>query len=124
MTDMETLQESEKVPRTDICISTHDIETASLSNTSSVQSQSSLVTWEAEDDPSNPKNFANIIKLAIGVVIGLMNFIVSFAISIFSGVLDQVEDDFRNGGSAVKLGVSLFILGLALGEWNLRHTRR
>ncbi|CAK4034007.1 MFS general substrate transporter [Lecanosticta acicola] len=83
---------------------------------SPIQSDAGLVEWDGKHDPQNPKNFSTRIKVAIGLVIGLMNFVVSFAISVFSGATGPLgHDDDPLSGNAADLGVSLFILGLAFG---------
>lgn len=46
-----------------------------------------------------------------------MNFIVSFAISIFSGVEEKAKETtfHGEGDNVMQLGVSLYIFGLAMG---------
>lgn len=89
------------------------------SSSISASSASSLVSWSDVLDPANPKNFSCGMKCLIGLVIGLMNLIVSFAISVFSGVEDQAKEAFygKDGkdGNVMQLGVSLYIFGLAMG---------
>ncbi|KAK4505201.1 hypothetical protein PRZ48_003164 [Zasmidium cellare] len=87
-----------------------------VSSSISGSSGSSLVSWSDGQDPSNPKNFRWAVKCIIGVVIALMNFIVSFAISVFSGVEEKAQEAFHGEDSNVmQLGVSLYIFGLAMG---------
>lgn len=93
---------------------TGDFETV---NSVSASSALSLVRWSDGLDPANPKNFTCAVKCLVGVVIGLMNFIVSFAISIFSGVEEKAKETAFKGeaNDVMQLGVSLYILGLAIG---------
>ncbi|KAF2165257.1 hypothetical protein M409DRAFT_67499 [Zasmidium cellare ATCC 36951] len=87
-----------------------------VSSSISASSASSLVSWSDVLDPANPKNFSCGMKCLIGLVIGLMNLIVSFAISVFSGVEDQVKEAFHGkDGNVMQRGVSLYIFGLAMG---------
>lgn len=93
-----------------------NIETASTDLSLSVQCESSLVTWSGEDDPENSKNIKAHVKFVVGLNIGLMNFIVSFAISVFSGVAPEAGYELGYDKDTMQLGVSAFILGLALGQ--------
>lgn len=106
-----TQDDSMTVPET---VRVGDFETGSSISASSA---SSLVSWRDGLDPANPKNFSCAVKCLIGVVIGLMNFIVSFAISVFSGVEKKAKETaFKSKDDDVmQLGVSLYIFGLATG---------
>lgn len=99
------------------CKPDQDIEIASTGVPTSLQSENALVTWDDDRDTENPKNFSCFIKAGIGVNIGLMNFVVSLAISIFSGALEPAGRDSNPlSETTFDYGVSLFILGLAFGE--------
>lgn len=45
-----------------------------------------------------------------------MNFVVSFAISLFSGVLEEAAEEFGCGKDTMALALTLYILGLAFGR--------
>lgn len=100
------------------CKPDQDIEIASTGVPTSLESENTLVTWDGDRDAENPKNFSCFVKAGIGVNIGLMNFVVSFAISIFSGALEPAgRDSSPLSETTFEYGVSLFILGLAFGEF-------
>lgn len=81
----------------------------------SAKSNNDVVSWSGEDDLENPQKFRLVVKCLIGIVIGLMNFVVSLAISLFTGILDVSGREFHQSIDRMQLALTLYILGLAFG---------
>ncbi|EME86002.1 uncharacterized protein MYCFIDRAFT_117225, partial [Pseudocercospora fijiensis CIRAD86] len=76
---------------------------------------SNAVTWEGDSDPNIPQNFKSHIKCAIAFTIGMMNLVVSLAVSVFTGFLPQIGHEFNSGVERMQLCLTAYILGLAFG---------
>lgn len=72
-----------------------------------------------EGDPANPRNFPAWRKWSIVSAITLIDLTVSWGASGFSPASADFEKDFDIGGELGTLGLSLYVLGLALGPMTL-----
>ncbi|CAI7661407.1 unnamed protein product [Penicillium glandicola] len=66
-------------------------------------------------DPRNPMNFGPIRKWSITLLVSFVTLAVSLVSSAFSGGMNQIMEDFGASQEIVILGVSLFVLGFAIG---------
>ncbi|KAJ5816146.1 Major facilitator superfamily domain general substrate transporter [Penicillium robsamsonii] len=66
-------------------------------------------------DPRNPMNFRSIRKWSITLLVSFLTLAVSLVSSAFSGGMSQIMEDFGASQEIVILGVSLFVLGFAIG---------
>lgn len=74
----------------------------------------------AHDDPYNPRNWSERRKWALVAVIVPIDLSVSWAASGFSPAQTKFVDDLGRGSSEIgTLGLSLYVLGLALGPLTL-----
>jgi DHA1 family multidrug resistance protein-like MFS transporter len=83
------------------------------------EEKSYLVEFDGPDDPDNPKNFSNTRKVLIVALTSSCTFCVSFASSIFSTCTEVTAAEFGVSQEVMILGVSLFVLGFAIGEASL-----
>ena len=72
------------------------------------------VTW-IDDDPRNPKLYPALRKWSIALFLGLTAFGVAFDSSAFSGCAVQIIEEFGCSREVYTLGISLFVLGFAIG---------
>ncbi|KAJ6125718.1 hypothetical protein N7523_003338 [Penicillium sp. IBT 18751x] len=72
------------------------------------------VTW-IPNDPRNPMNFRNITKWAITILVSFVTLAVALVSSAYSGGMSQIIAQFGVEEEIVILGVSLFVLGFAIG---------
>ena len=77
-----------------------------------------LVTF-SPGDPENPRNWPTWRKWSIVIVIMLIDLTVSFAASGFSPAAKKFAKDFGVSGEVGTLGLSLCVLGFALGPMTL-----
>lgn len=70
-------------------------------------------------DPSNPRNFPSWRKWLIVASIALIDLSVSWGASGFSPATEGFEKEFDVGAEVGVLGLSLYVLGLALGPMTL-----
>ncbi|RMJ24500.1 transporter [Aspergillus sp. HF37] len=73
-----------------------------------------VVSW-IPDDARNPMRFSLLQKLTITITVSMATLVVSIASSAYSGAMKQVIDYFDVGHEVATLGLSLFVLGFALG---------
>ncbi|KAF9066857.1 MFS general substrate transporter [Rhodocollybia butyracea] len=73
-----------------------------------------IVSWD-EDDPENPYNWTKTRKWIITTQLALTTFTVSFSSSSYSGGLEGVTRDLHVSDEVAVLGISLYVLGFALG---------
>ncbi|KAH3940998.1 hypothetical protein HBI56_136290 [Parastagonospora nodorum] len=73
-----------------------------------------VVEW-IENDPRNPMTWAKTKKWIIAIAVANSVLVVSFCSSAFSGGIQQIMMEFKVSQEIVTLGVSLFVLGFALG---------
>ncbi|KAF7190220.1 Citrinin biosynthesis cluster MFS transporter mrr1 [Pseudocercospora fuligena] len=81
----------------------------------SLETGSNAITWEGDSDPNIPRNFKRHIKCTIALTVGMMNLVVSLAVSVFTGFLPQVDQEFGYGTERMQLCLTVYILGLAFG---------
>ena len=73
-----------------------------------------VVDW-IENDPRNPMTWAKTKKWIMAIAVANSVLVVSFCSSAFSGGIQQIMVEFSVSQEVVTLGVSLFVLGFALG---------
>lgn len=72
------------------------------------------VTW-IPNDPRNPMNFSDTSKWAITILVSFVTLAVALVSSAYSGGMGQIIAQFGVEEEIVILGVSLFVLGFAIG---------
>lgn len=73
-----------------------------------------MVTW-IPNDPRNPLYFSMTRKIVIMAATAFATLIVSFTSSAYIGSLSMVMKDFDVSNEVATLGLSLFIVGFAVG---------
>jgi len=73
-----------------------------------------IVTWIA-NDPRNPMEWPTWYKWFITQLVAIATLAVAFVSSAYTGGLDKVIVQFGVSQEVVTLGVSLFVVGFALG---------
>ncbi|KJZ69078.1 hypothetical protein HIM_11528 [Hirsutella minnesotensis 3608] len=73
-----------------------------------------LVEW-IPDDPRNPIFFSNPVKWFITIMVGIITLAVALVSSAYSGGIAQIIQQFHIDREVATLGVSLFVLGFAVG---------
>ncbi|KZF21471.1 MFS general substrate transporter [Xylona heveae TC161] len=74
-----------------------------------------VIEWDGPDDPGNPQNWPLFKKWRVTIMLGMMTFCVTFASSVFSTAIVATSIRFHVSTEVMTLGVSLFVLGFALG---------
>ncbi|TGO30536.1 hypothetical protein BPAE_0005g01320 [Botrytis paeoniae] len=67
------------------------------------------------NDRRNPLNFTMLKKWTITLLLAFATLAVSFLSSAYTGGIEQIIEDFNVSTEVVTLGVSLFVLGFAIG---------
>ena len=75
-----------------------------------------LLEWSGALDPSNPVNWSTWRKKVIVLATSAVTFTVSYASSVFSTAVTPVAAEFHTSQEVAILGVSLYVLGFALGK--------
>jgi hypothetical protein len=73
-----------------------------------------IVEW-IENDPRNPMTWSKTRKWVMAIAVANSVLVVSFCSSAFSGGIQQIMAEFSCSQEIVTLGISLFVLGFALG---------
>jgi MFS family permease len=73
-----------------------------------------LVEW-VPNDPRNPMNFSFARKWVIAGLTAISIFVISFSSSAYTGGIVQISEQFEVSHTIALLGVSMFVLGFALG---------
>ena len=73
-----------------------------------------IVTW-IDNDPRNPMLYSTLKKWILVVLVAVATLAVSFVSSAYSGGTAQIIRDFGISEEVAILGVSLFVLGFAIG---------
>ncbi|KAJ5711297.1 hypothetical protein N7488_005453 [Penicillium malachiteum] len=73
-----------------------------------------VVTW-IENDPRNPMLFSDWTKWGYTMIVSIATLAVSLVSSAYTGGVQQIEEQFLIGDELATLGVSLFVLGFAIG---------
>ncbi|KAH8654645.1 major facilitator superfamily domain-containing protein [Tricladium varicosporioides] len=77
-----------------------------------------LVSWD-ENDPQNPRSFIPVKKWLIVCVISTGSLLVTCTSSIYGSSHEQLRDEFNVSQEVATLGLSLFVVGLAVGPMAL-----
>lgn len=73
-----------------------------------------LVEW-IDEDPRNPMNYTTFQKWGLVQLVALATLAVAFTSSAYSGGVNEIAAEFRSGEEVNILGVSLFVVGFAIG---------
>ncbi|KAK9895335.1 putative mfs-multidrug-resistance transporter [Cystobasidium minutum MCA 4210] len=74
-----------------------------------------IITWLPED-PENPQTYSNPYKWTVTMISAIVTLAVALASSAYSGAVTSIRQDFNvRSEEVIILGVSLFVLGFALG---------
>ncbi|KAF2651924.1 MFS general substrate transporter [Lophiostoma macrostomum CBS 122681] len=73
-----------------------------------------VVEW-IDNDPRNPMRYKGARKWVMCICMAFATLTVSFCSSAFSGGIQQIIVEFSSSQEVVTLGISLFVLGFALG---------
>ncbi|KAK8024482.1 MFS general substrate transporter [Apiospora rasikravindrae] len=88
-----------------------DVERFSIS-----ESDSFDVRWDGGDsDPLNPRSLSSLRKWLIFAVVSVSALCVTFTSSVYTSTLGQITQEFGVSNIVGTLGLSLFIIGLAVG---------
>ncbi|KAJ6120857.1 hypothetical protein N7523_005137 [Penicillium sp. IBT 18751x] len=72
------------------------------------------VTW-LPDDPRNPMNFSEFKKWSFTMLVAIATLAVALVSSAYTGGVEEIMAQFSIGEELATLGVSLFVLGFAIG---------
>lgn len=67
------------------------------------------------DDERDPQNFSSLKKWSITLLVAIATLAVAFVSSAYTGGVNQIITAFDTSDEVVVLGVSLFVLGFAIG---------
>ncbi|KAK4935548.1 hypothetical protein LTR10_023411 [Elasticomyces elasticus] len=73
------------------------------------------VRWDGKNDPMSPRNMSFARKWLITSILSFSSFLVTCASSIYTLTYDQLIDHFHTSREVATLGLSSFVIGLALG---------
>ncbi|KAJ6547315.1 major facilitator superfamily domain-containing protein [Mycena capillaripes] len=79
-----------------------------------------VVDWDSEEDVENPLNFPKCKKWIITSQLAFCTWTVSFSSSVYSGGLEVMARDLHISDNVAILGLSLYVLGFALGYANFQ----
>ncbi|KAF4554914.1 Efflux pump FUBT-like protein [Elsinoe fawcettii] len=68
-----------------------------------------------ENDDQDPIQFTKLKKWTITILLAVATLAVAFASTAYSSGIDSIRQDFQVSGEVALLGLSLFLLGLAVG---------
>ncbi|PVH81274.1 multidrug resistance protein [Cadophora sp. DSE1049] len=74
-----------------------------------------LVEWDGPHDPLNPRNRPVMQKWLFVLVVSLGSLLVTCASSIYTLTYTQITEEFRCSQEVAILGLSMFVIGLAIG---------
>jgi hypothetical protein len=76
-----------------------------------------IVTW-LDVDPENPQTYSQPMKWFILMLVAVSTFAIALASSVFVGGISSLHRQFPNASQEVlTLGLSLFVLGFAIGAY-------
>src|SRR5947207_2894439 len=81
---------------------------------SGTQDDPHVVHW-IPDDPRNPMLFSNLKKWSITILVSVATLAVALISSAYTGGARQILIEFSVNDEIVTLGISLFVLGFAIG---------
>ncbi|KAI1780570.1 MFS general substrate transporter [Hypoxylon cercidicola] len=73
------------------------------------------VAWDGDDDPLCPRSMSIVRKWLVVVTVGMGSLCVTCASSIYASTYNQMNPEFGVSSIVGTLGLSLFVLGIALG---------
>lgn len=73
-----------------------------------------VVTW-IPDDPRNPQNYSLVKKWTLTMVVAIATLAVALISSAYTGGTQEIAMEFGAKPIVITLGVSLFVLGFAIG---------
>jgi len=73
-----------------------------------------VVNW-IDQDPRNPQNYSEVKKWSITALVAIATLAVAFVSSAYSGGAQEVIREFGCSQEIFTLGISLFVLGFAIG---------
>lgn len=76
------------------------------------------ITWIPED-PRNPMQFSQTKKWFITMMVAIATLAVALVSSAYTGGVSEIEKEFKIGSEVATLGVSLFVLGFAVGMFRM-----
>lgn len=76
---------------------------------------SDLVDWDGPQDPENPQNWSSKFKWYTIMILACMTFVVSFGSSVWSTATVVTAEEFGVSQEVMILGVTLYVVGFALG---------
>ncbi|PGG95227.1 hypothetical protein GX51_08302 [Blastomyces parvus] len=74
-----------------------------------------VIQWIPDNDPRNPMQFSNLKKWLITLLVAISSLAVALISSAYTGGARQIGQEFEVSNIVVTLGVSLFVLGFAVG---------
>ncbi|KAI1461038.1 MFS general substrate transporter [Annulohypoxylon moriforme] len=73
------------------------------------------VAWESDTDPECPKSMSVVRKWLVVITVGMGSLCVTCTSSIYASTYAQMNPEFHISSIVGTLGLSLFVLGIALG---------
>jgi hypothetical protein len=73
-----------------------------------------LVHW-IPNDPRNPMGFSAVKRWGITMAVAFTTMAVALVSSAYTGGIEEIMEEFHIGQEVAILGVSLFVLGFAIG---------
>ncbi|KAI8725590.1 MFS domain-containing protein [Fusarium sp. LHS14.1] len=73
------------------------------------------VSWDGEKDPMNPRNMSVFHKWVIVTIVCISSLCVTCASSIYTTTYAQMNAEFHVSNIVATLGLSTFVMGIALG---------
>ncbi|KAI1078990.1 MFS general substrate transporter [Whalleya microplaca] len=75
-----------------------------------------IVSWlPGTLDPRNPRNFSAARRWLVTILAAISCFSISFTSSVYTGGISGITDEFGVSNSLAQAGVSLFVVGFAVG---------
>jgi MFS family permease len=105
----DSTKEKAELPRSASIASSNDVEAAPSSI------PTTATDWSGPDDPENPHNWPFLKKVYHSGVTAVLSFVVTYGSSTYSPGIQQVAEQFDVSKEVATLGLSLYVLGLALG---------
>ena len=90
---------------------------------SGTQEDPYVVTW-IPNDPRDPMLFSQVMKWSLTMMVAIATLAVALISSAYTGGIMEMMEEFHIGTEVATLGVSLFVLGFAIGSFFLRDLNR
>lgn len=74
-----------------------------------------LVTWDGEDDPSNPKNWPLTRKWAITILTSFGGLVCLMSSTMLATALESIARDLHISKTEANMTLSIFVLAFAFG---------